>query len=225
MRRTKIIATIGPATRDPESLERLIAAGVDVVRLNFAHETLESHAHTVESARKVAAAQQRCIGVLVDLPGPKMRTGPIADDEVELHTGQRFVLAGDEVEGDDRRVSTSVGDLPRMVSEGDEIYLADGEIVLRVVSLEGADVVTDVLTQGILRSRKGMHIPGAERHIRAFTEEDEQALEMALKIKANYVGLSFIRDADDLRRAREALPKRGHRPHLVAKIETRSALD
>ena len=224
-RRTKIIATIGPATRDPESLERLIVAGVDVVRLNFAHATIDDHARTAELARKTAAAHQRCVGVLVDLPGPKMRTGQIAADEVELHVGQRFTLTGEEVEGDQERVSTSVKALAQMLSEGDEIYLADGEIVLRVVSIEGSDVHTEVLTHGILRTRKGMHIPGAERHIQAFTDEDRHALEVALKIKANYVGLSFIRGADDLQRARAAFPKRGYRPQLVAKIETRSALE
>jgi pyruvate kinase len=224
-RRTKIVATIGPATRDPRNLEKLVAAGVDVIRLNFAHETPESHARTAESARDVAAAQQHPLGVLVDLPGPKMRTGPIDNDEVELHPGQSFVLTGADVEGDDRRVSSSVTELPRMVSLGDEIFLADGVIVLRVVALEGQDVHTEVLTHGILRSRKGMHVPGAERHVQAFTEQDQRALETALKIKANYVGLSFIRDATDVKRVRESLPKRGHRPHLVAKIETRSAIE
>ena len=224
-RRTKIIATIGPATRDPENLEKLIVAGVDVVRLNFAHDTPDNHFRTAELARKIAGAHQRSVGVLVDLPGPKMRTGPIVGDEVELHAGQRFVLTGERVDGNEQRVSTTVTALAQMLSEGDEIYLADGEIVLRVADIDGEDVHTEVLTQGILRSRKGMHIPGAERHIQAFTDADRETLELALKMKANFIGLSFIRDADDLRRAREALPKRGYRPHLLAKIETRSALD
>jgi len=224
-RRTKIIATIGPATRDPESLERLIVAGVDVVRLNFAHDTVDNHARTAELARKIAQAHERSVGVLVDLPGPKMRTGPVAGDEVELHAGERFVLYGQPVDGDVAGVSTSVTDLSQMLDEGDEVYLADGEIVLRVVAVDGSDVKTEVLTQGVLRSRKGMHIPGAERHVQAFTDRDREALDLATKMKANYVGLSFIRDAADLVRAREAMPKRGYRPQLLAKIETRSALD
>ncbi|MGH2749829.1 MAG: pyruvate kinase [Actinomycetota bacterium] len=224
-RRTKIVATLGPATRDPVKLEPLICAGVDVVRLNFAHETPENHTRTAAAARRIAAANHRSVGLLVDLPGPKMRTGPIEGDEVELDAGRPFVLTGRPVQGDDQRVSASVGDLAAMVAEGDEIYLADGEIVLRVVSIDGTDVHTETLSHGILRSRKGMHIPSAERHVRAFTDADRAAAAVALKIKANFIGLSFIRDADDLRRARETFPKRGHRPHLVAKIETRSALD
>jgi pyruvate kinase len=224
-RRTKIIATIGPATRDPDSLEKLIVAGVDVVRLNFAHDTPDNHFRTAELARKIGSAHQRSVGVLIDLPGPKMRTGPIAGDEVELRAGQQFVLTGERVDGDEHRVSTTVPALGPMLSEGDEIFLADGEIVLRVAVIDGSDVHTEVLTQGILRSRKGMHIPGAERHIQAFTDADRETLELALKMKANFIGLSFIRDANDLKRAREALPKRGYRPHLLAKIETRSALD
>jgi len=224
-RRTKIIATVGPATRAPDKLEPLLRAGVDVVRLNFAHDTPENHAATAAAARRVAADQGRSIGLLVDLPGPKMRTGPISGDEVELTQGQTFVLTGDDIEGDVKRVSTSVADLAGMVTVGEEIYLADGEIVLRVESIDGVDVSTEILSDGVLRSRKGMHIPGAERQIQAFTDEDKVATEMAIELKANYIGLSFIRDADDLRRAKSAFPQSGDRPQLVAKIETRSAID
>ncbi len=225
MRRTKIVATIGPATRAPEKLELLFRAGVDVARLNFAHETPENHAKTAASVRAAAATHDRSVGLLVDLPGPKMRTGPIAGDEVELHAGRPFELTDEEVEGDGSRVSTTVKSLSEMVHLGEEIYLADGEIVLRVESNAGGKVATEILRGGVLRSRKGMHVPSAERHVQAFTEEDRVAAEVALKIKANYIGLSFIRDANDLLRARAALPKRGPRPLLVAKIETRSSLD
>ncbi|HEV2906152.1 MAG TPA: pyruvate kinase, partial [Actinomycetota bacterium] len=224
-RRTKIVATLGPATRDPHNLGLLIRAGVDVVRLNFAHETPENHARTAASVRAVAEAHDRPIGLLVDLPGPKMRTGSIAGDEVELHAGSPFELTDEDVEGDATRISTTVKSLSAMVKVGEEIYLADGEIVLRVDSNADGKVVTEILRGGVLRSRKGMHVPSAERHVQSFTEEDRAAAETAVRIKANFIGLSFIRDANDLLRAREALPKRGPRPLLVAKIETRSSLD
>jgi pyruvate kinase len=223
-RRTKIITTIGPSSRDESVLRDLIEAGVDVVRLNFAHDTLDAHKKTADLARRVASDRGKVVGLLVDLPGPKMRTGPIRDEELELEAGQRFVLTDDDVEGDANRVSTTVDNLAGMVTKGDEIFLADGQIVLQVVAVEGHDVVTEVVRPGVLRSRKGMHLPQAEGHVRAFTPEDHAALLASLELEADLVGLSFIRDASDIQRARAALPEQGHRPRLVAKIETASAL-
>ena len=224
-RRTKIVATIGPATRERDRLEALLRAGVDVVRLNFAHDIPETHVKTAALVREVASGIGRSTGILVDLPGPKMRTGSLRNDEIELEAGQSFALVKGDVDGDENRASTSVPNLAEILSEGQEIYLADGEIVLRVESIDGGDVNTKVVTGGVLRSRKGMHIPAAERELRAFTAVDRAALETAVKMKVDFVGLSFVCDAEDLRRARAALPKRGHRPQLLAKIETRSALD
>ena len=225
MRRTKIVATLGPDTRRPDAIRRLLEAGTDVVRLNFAHATPAEHQRASEAAREAAIELGRTVGVLVDLPGPKMRTGPVKRGEVRLEPDRPFVLASGTGEGDAERVSTSVGGLDAMTDEGDEIFLADGEIVLRVEKIEAGEVHTVVVRGGILRSRKGLHLPHAERHLQAFTPDDEVALQRALEMEADLVGLSFVRDADDVRRARAALPKRGHRPLIVAKIETRSALD
>ncbi len=225
MRRAKIVATVGPRSGDRDSLRALALAGVDVFRLNLAHADRDTHEKSATLVREVSAEIGRVTGVLADLPGPKMRTGPVAGDMVVLEAGTPFVLAGSEVVGDEHHVSTTVPSLAEMVEQGDEIFLADGAIVLKTTSVDGADVHTEVVRRGVLRSRKGMHLPAAERHVRAFTPEDEGALGFALSIKADFVGLSFIRDADDLERARAALPKRGHRPGLVAKIETRSALE
>ncbi len=225
MRRTKIVATIGPASREPETLAKLVAAGVDVFRLNFAHDEIASHAQAAAAARAEAERQGRVVAILVDLPGPKMRSGPLEQGEVTLEPGHAFVLTVGDVPGDETRVGTNLDDLPRMIAPDDEIFLADGEIVLRVTSVSDTDVVTEVVRGGILRSRKGMHIPSADRHVEAFTEDDQKALEGAIDLGADLVGLSFVRDADDLQRARDALPKRGHRPMLVAKIETRSSCE
>lgn len=224
-RRAKIVATLGPRTSEPETIAPLIDAGVDVFRLNLAHASLDVHERSATLARQLAAERQKTVGILVDLPGPKMRTGPVIDDLVVLETGAAFTLVSDEVVGDSSRVSSTVPNLAELVSRDDEVYLADGAIVLKVIGVEGGDVHTTVARRGVLRSRKGMHLPAAERNVRAFTEKDEAALEWAVSIKADFAGLSFIRDADDLERARTALPKRGLRPGLVAKIETRSALE
>jgi pyruvate kinase len=225
MRRTKIIATLGPASREPDALRALLEAGVDVVRLNFAHPSPEVHRDAAERARAIADELGKVIGVLADLPGPKMRTGEIEGGEVSLEPHQAFVLYAKETLGDRNGVSTTVGGLAQMVEKGDEIFLADGAIILRVTEVQNGDVHTEVIRRGLLRSRKGMHLPLAEAKIQAFTEEDEHTLEFALGFKVDLVGLSFIRDAEDVERARAALPKRGIKPLLVAKIETRSAVN
>jgi len=225
MRRTKIVATIGPATSEPDALKALLSAGVDVVRLNAAHGTPDVHTERAVTARAAADALDTTVGVLIDLPGPKLRTGPVIDDEVELRPDSRFVLAADAVVGDEHRVSTTIPDLARWVRVGDEIFLADGAIVLCVDRLVGDDVECRVVRAGVLRSRKGMHVPRAEGHVEPFTDADEIALEMALRIKADFVGLSFVRRPEDVDAVRARLPKRGARPHLIAKIETAVALD
>jgi pyruvate kinase len=225
MRRTKIVATVGPATSSDDALRSILQAGADVVRLNAAHGTPDVHAERAQHVRKVAASIGRSVGVLVDLPGPKLRTGVIAGDEVELDPGQRFTLTADNAPGDETRVGTTVPDMARWVRPRDDIYLADGEIVLCVLEIAGDDVVCEVVRGGLLRSRKGMHVPRAEGHVDPFTAADEAALAMAVKIKADFVGLSFVRRPDDVDEVRARLPKRGIRPMLVAKIETAVALD
>ena len=224
-RRTKIVATLGPRTRDVESLRALLEAGADVVRVNLAHGDLNVHEKAVALARQEAAASGRTVGVLVDLPGAKMRTGAVAGDRAALVNGSDFRLTSDDIEGDSERVSTSVKGLAQMVTAGDDVFLADGQIVLQVVSVSAAEVRTRVVRGGILRSRKGIHIPAAERYVEPFTSQDRLALEHALRLKADFVGLSFVRGPEDVRRARQALPKQGRCPRLLAKIETRSALE
>src|ERR1700690_1179393 len=137
MRRTKIVATVGPATSEPDALKALLHAGVDVVRLNAAHGTPEVHAERAATVRSAAASLGATVGVLIDLPGPKLRTGPVAGDEVELRIDSTFVLTADAVEGDEHRVSTTVPELARWVRVGDEVFLADGAIVLCVEAIVG----------------------------------------------------------------------------------------
>jgi pyruvate kinase len=225
MRRTKIVATIGPATSTPESMRELLDAGVDVVRLNAAHASVDVHAERAELVRATAADLNRIVAVLVDLPGPKIRSGPLQNDEVELTTGSTFTLVSTPVDGDATHVSTTIPELARWVGRGDDVFLADGAIVLRVSHVEADDVVTDVIRGGVLRSKKGMHVPRAEAHVEPFTDADAAALEMAVELRADFVGLSFVRRPEDVESVRARLPKRGPRPQLVAKIETAVALD
>jgi pyruvate kinase len=226
VRRTKIVATLGPASREPAIVRDLIDAGIDVARLNLAHGTPDDHRSTAATVREQADALGRVVGILADLPGPKMRTGPVADDEITLEAGGRFVLTPDDVEGSAERVTVSMSDCAQLVDRDDEIYLADGEIVLKVIDDDDSgDVVTEIVRGGILRSRKGMHIPGAERRMEAFTDEDRKALDVALSLKADLIGLSFVRDEGDVARVRNLLPKRSSGPLLVAKIETRAAVE
>ena len=225
MRRTKIVATIGPATRSPEMLRALIVEGVDVVRLNFAHETIAKHADTVREVRAAADELGRIVGVLADLPGPKMRTGPFAGGSADLAAGDKFTLTSKDVTGDREQVSTTVDNLAEIVRVGDEIYLADGEVVLAASEIVGADVVTLIVRGGTVRSRKGVHLPAAELRLEAMTAEDHVALKAAVEMEVDLVGLSFIRDAKDVERARAALPEGSIRPQLMAKIETASAVD
>ena len=225
MRRTKIVATLGPATREPAAVHDLIEAGVDVFRLNLAHADVTTHRSAAALARREADSLGRVIGLLADLPGPKMRTGPVVDDAISLEPGHRFTLDRRWGPGDASGVSTTVENLPDLVHVGEEIFLADGAIILKVVDIEEDAVHTEVVRRGLLRSRKGMHVPNAEAKIQAFTEEDRRWLEHALELGVDLVGLSFIRDESDIERVRDAMPKKKPGPLLVAKIETRSAVD
>ena len=196
-----------------------------MVRLNLAHDRPDTHKRAADLARAQASRLGRTIGVLVDLPGPKMRTGPVAGGVVTVAQGSELTLTQRQLEGTAERVSTTVEGLARMVSEGDAIFLADGEIVLEVTSKRRGDVHTAVLRGGELSSGKGLHVPGADRDVEAFTQADRDALKAGLRLGADLVGLSFVRDRGDIDHARAALPKRGRRPLVVAKIETRSAVE
>jgi pyruvate kinase len=225
MRRTKIVATVGPATWEPKAVRALLEAGADVVRVNLAHGTKEEHAAAVRNAREQAKELGKVVGILADLPGPKMRTGPVIGGEVELHPGQTFTLTNEDIEGNATRVSTTLEDAGALCQIDEEIYLADGEIVLTVKDIKDGDVITEVRRGGRLRSRKGMHIPRAERKVEAFTHEDRTALDEALALKVDFVGLSFVRDEHDIERVKEALPRKGRKPLVIAKIETATAIE
>jgi pyruvate kinase len=223
VRRTKIVATVGPASRSSDLLRALLWAGVDVVRLNFAHGAPDEHAEVVRLLRGHAQELRRVVGVLADLPGPKIRNGPIDGDEVELEQGKRLALVSGRATGNAERISTSLDGLEGLVNTGDEIFMADGEVVLEVLSTESHEVQTRVLRGGIVRSGKGMHLPSAELSLEAFTQEDRRALQTAVELESDLVGLSFVRSAADIDKASASLPREDS-PMFVAKIETRAAV-
>jgi pyruvate kinase len=221
MRRTKIVATIGPACRDPETLVRMVAAGLDVARLNFSHGSREEHAENAARVRTAAGRAGRQVAILQDLPGPKLRIGPLKDDVAELKPGEILTLcSGQELLGDEHRMSISWAGLPDAVSAGDIVYLADGAVRLRVRHVRDGEVDTEVESGGSVASRQGLNIPGATVGLPAVPEEDLKMLQFGATIGVDIVALSFVRTAEDIEQVREHT-----RTPLVAKIEKPQAVE
>src|SRR5947209_14148326 len=215
MRRTKIVATIGPASRDPQTLARMVQAGMDVARLNFSHGNRDVHAENVERVRAAAASVGRQVAILQDLPGPKIRIGALQDDIAELKPGEKLVLqCGSTEVGNGEVMSVSWGGLSGAVDPEDVIYLADGAIRLRVQAVRDGEVDTAVEVGGTVASRQGLNIPGSTRGLAAVPEEDLDMLKFGESIGVDLVALSFVRTAEDVSSVR-----RHTRLPLIAKIE------
>jgi len=222
--KTKIVATIGPASESPEILVRLVRAGMNVARLNFSHGDFSHHAELIHRIRDAARTTARRVAIMADLPGPKMRLGKIEPEPVQLMPGDRFVLTNEDIVGNAQRVSMSFEALPRVVKPGDRIFLNDGLVQLVVERVSGNDVECTVAVGGELRSRKGLNLPGIELGISAFTEKDRAALEFALGLGVDAVSQSFVHRAADIEAVREAAAKVGRQPFVIAKIERADAL-
>jgi pyruvate kinase len=224
MRRTKIVATIGPACRDLETLTRMVEAGLDVARLNFSHGNRELHAENADLVRRAATAAGRQVAILQDLPGPKIRVGRLEDDIAELKPGEKLVLlcGANSLVGNGERMSVSWSGLASAVDPEDIIYLADGAIRLRVQAVREGDgeVETAVEIGGTVASRQGLNIPGSTRGLPAVPEEDLDMLRFGESIGVDLVALSFVRTAEDVTSVR-----RHTRLPLIAKIEKPQAVD
>ena len=223
--KTRIVATIGPASDDPEVLEAMIGAGMNVARLNFSHGKFEEHAARIERLRTAAAAAGREIALLADLPGPKMRIGKLETEPIELAKGQPFTLTTDEIVGDETRASVSFARLPQAVKPGDRLLLNDGLVQILVREVSGPEVRCEVQVGGELRSRKGLNLPGIDLGISAFTDRDRECLAFALERGVDIVSQSFVESRADIRAVREAARELGHEPFVIAKIERAGALD
>jgi pyruvate kinase len=226
VRHTKIIATIGPSSDDEAVLRQLIAAGVDVFRLNFAHGTHESHRESLDRIRRASAAEGRVVGVLADLSGPKLRTGPlVGGTPIMLKTGDELAIATGEFEGDAHRVSTPYADLARYVRPGDSLLLDDGRIQLNVIGTDGTEMRVRVVDGGTLGERKGISAPGVPLPSGAITPKDVEDLRFGVGEGIDLIGLSFVQSADDVRQARAVADAAGApNAQFVAKLERPSAL-
>jgi pyruvate kinase len=218
MRRTKIVATIGPASREPDTLLRLVEAGMDVARLNYAHGTLEEHEETIRRVRNAAGQAGRAVAILQDLPGPKLRIGPVKHGVAELTPGERltFVCGGEEIAGDAHRMSISWAGLADAVEPGAVMYLADGSVRLRTVEVRAAshEVETEVEVGGAVASRQGLNIPGPVESLPPVLDDDLEMLRHGESIGVDMVALSFVQRPEDVQSVRDHT-----RLPLIAKME------
>ena len=223
--KTKIVATIGPASNSPGVLEQIIRAGMNVARLNFSHGEFETHRQNIQNIRAASKTVGRPVAIMADLPGPKMRIGNLGVEKIQLKAGDRFTLTTEDIIGDAQRVSVSFAKLPHVVKRGDTLSLNDGYIQLEVDEVKGSDVASTVKVGGELRSKKGLNLPGIDLGISAFTERDRECLKFALENGVDAVSQSFVEGAADLRAVRQFASGLGHEPFLIAKIERCRALE
>ena len=226
MKRAKILATLGPVSRDQAVIESLIRAGANGVRINMSHGTQEEKEQDILNARAAAKVTNRPLAILVDLSGPKIRTRQLKDAKpVALKAGSQFVLTTQDIVGDETRVATNYPDLARVVQAGTRLLLDDGTIELTVESTSKTDVICRVINGGVLGERKGINLPGVSLPIDSLTEKDISDLKWAVAQKVDYIALSFVRRAEDCSRAKDLIREAGGRAPLVAKIEKAEAID
>src|SRR5580658_8068521 len=199
-RRAKIVATLGPASSSEEIFRQLVRAGLDVARLNFSHGSHEQKSALIAMVRKVAAEENKPVCILADLQGPKIRTGVLGDHRpVLLEAGKRLIITPEQIEGTVGRVSTVFTTLAENLRPGDQVLLSDGLIELRVLELQGADVVTEIVNGGMLGEKKGINLPGIPVKVPSLTEKDEEDLEFAIKQGVDSIAVSFVQTAEDVR--------------------------
>ena len=225
-RRTKVVATLGPASSDADTISRLITAGVNVFRLNFSHGSKETHRANVGLIREGAKRLGRAVGILQDLQGPKIRIATFAEGEVVLEPGASFKLTcDDDSPGDVERVGVTYKNLCQDVKGGDTLLLDDGRLRLEVTAIHGATIETRVVLGGVLSNNKGINIPGADLSIPALTDKDVGDLIYGAELDVDWVAMSFVRSRDDLLLARHYLARAGSQAKLMAKIEKPSAVE
>ncbi len=223
-RKTKIVATIGPASSSREILERMIAAGVDVVRLNFSHGKAEDHIQTANLVREIAAGLRRPIGVLCDMQGPKIRIGKFESGEIMLNAGDKFILDANCKLGNQERVGLDYRMLTDDVEPGAVLVLDDGRMVMTVDDVRGDEIFCTVNQTGVLSNNKGINRQGGGLSAAALTEKDREDIKTAAAMEADYVAVSFPRNAADIELARRLVRKAGGYASIVAKIERAEAV-
>lgn len=225
MRRAKIVATLGPATSSYENLKKIIDAGVDVCRMNLSHGTYDVHEEIYHNVRQAAADAGRAVAVLVDLQGPKIRLGKFEGGPYELAEGDLFTITTEDIVGTKELSSTTYKGLPGDVKAGDPLLIDDGKVALRVVSTDGTRVVTTVEVAGPISNNKGINLPGVAVNVPAMSDKDEADLRWGLRLGADFIALSFVRDAADIKRVHEIMDEEGIRLPVIAKVEKPQAVD
>src|SRR5881628_3148762 len=225
MRRTKIVCTIGPVSDSEEMIAKLIAAGMNVARLNFSHGTPEYQRGLIRKIKRVRKALNKPVAILQDLQGPKIRIGIIENGFVQLLPAQEFVLTADDVSGDAKRASVSLKSLPSGVKIGDPILLADGNIELRVERVVPPNIYCRVIVGGQLSSHKGINLPASEVHVDSLTEKDRQDILVGLEEGVDAIALSFVRQANDILACKKVVEDHGGNIPIIAKIEKHEAVD
>jgi pyruvate kinase len=223
MRRAKIVCTLGPAVEG--RLHELVEAGMDVARFNLSHGSYEEHRQRYLDVRRASEEVGRAVGVLVDLQGPKIRLGNFADGQVKLVDGDTFTITTRDVLGDASIASTTYTGLPHDARVGDVILVDDGKVGLRVIDIQGQDVVTRVEVGGEVSNHKGLNLPGVTMSVPALSEKDEADLRWALQLGADMIALSFVRSADDIDGVHKIMEEEGVRLPVIAKIEKPQAVD
>jgi pyruvate kinase len=224
MRRAKIVCTLGPASSDESTIERLIEAGMDVARMNFSHGSHEQHREVYRRVRQASERAGRAVAILQDLQGPKIRVGKFEDGSIELVPGAHFTFVTEDCLGNQERVSTTYRDLPRDIQPGEEILLDDGLLRVLVVDKGPEWVRTVVLDGGVLKDKKGMNLPTTAVSIPALTPKDREDLELGLELGVDFIALSFVRSGLDVHQLRCYLPQHRQAPAIIAKIEKPQAV-
>lgn len=225
MRRAKIVCTMGPAVESPEKAAELIAAGMNVARLNLSHGGYEEHQNRLDLIRKAAADAARPVAILVDLQGPKIRLGRFENGPHELKRGDVFTITTDEISGTIERVGTTYKGLPGDCKKGERILIDDGKVTVEVVEVKGNDVVTTVIEPGAVSNNKGINLPGVAVSVPAMSEKDIDDLRWGLKAGADFIALSFVRSAKDIDDVHRIMDEVGIRLPVIAKIEKPQAVD
>jgi len=223
-RRTKIVCTIGPATSSTTMIERLIRAGMNVARLNLAHGTLDEHARYVQAVRNLSKGLHTNVAVLIDLPGPKYRTGKLMGGQALLQKGAQLVFTTQQIDGDATRVSVNLPNLPRDVKPGDIILIADGEMQAKVLKIAGGEVTSRVTVGGILTEERGLVVPGMRISGPFLTDTLREDLIFALSQKPDYLALSFVTEAEDIVGVRKLMREKYTEVPIIAKIERGEAV-
>ncbi|MGP3972665.1 pyruvate kinase [Streptomyces sp. 8N114] len=224
MRRSKIVCTLGPAVDSYEQLKTLLEAGMNVARFNMSHGSHAEHEERYHRVRKAADETCRRVGVLADLQGPKIRLETFAEGPVELVRGEEFTITTEDVAGDKTICGTTYKGLPGDVSKGDPVLINDGNVALQVVEVEGPRVRTIVIEGGVISDHKGINLPGAAVNVPALSEKDVEDLKFALKMGADMIALSFVRNASDVRDVHRVMDEVGRRVPVIAKVEKPQAV-